>query len=513
MTIDGWVKLAAPAWLWGGNAIGMIEAAGMRSRKVPGNPEMLMVRTEESYFRRRADLVRLLAAGGPGASPDGMALLESMSVAEVDPETSNIVDAFVKRLATDEHPDLVKMAVFYQVVCSSVPLHHLPEQAASVLGELRALPMEGSGEPAFPNAGVYALRRSDVLSYRLKLIAVLLRVEHDARLASGDASGLVAAHEAGDLTFAAGESLHSGSYLMEAYIGVLLGALTPGVWGFAAFRGRGPVVFSFGQQVAGSTSEAPELLRTLPTEGADRVTKFERLPKTAVPAALTWWAYALNELFGVVTDWEVFADDDGVYQPSVHLQVISTIEQLFRRVLSVQANHDDLHARRVVFFSVLDTLESLTGQPIELQCDVDFASKRLDDLRAAIPSDAATVLLPSAARAVSALNEVQNGFFIREPDGQIMLEPSRGRRVTPAKASAQYLKLLRNATHGHGTNRPRQVEMTETLLARHNGRVPHDVALLSWLYVLTLLARPAALRRHLKTQSQQAGRLRRSGHA
>lgn len=152
----------------------------------------------------------------------------------------------------------------------------------------------------------------------------------------------------------------------------------------------------------------------------------------------------------------------------------------------------------------VDTVHALTGRGLDLNCNADFAEKTLASLEKEIPTSGSQLLLPRARRAVEALQEVQNGFFIREPDGSIMIEPSAGKTAQPRVAVAQYLKLLRDATHGHGTTRNRQVEMTSTLLARHNGYVPHDVSLLGWLYLLDLLARPDVLRRHLASRAKRA---------
>lgn len=84
-----------------------------------------------------------------------------------------------------------------------------------------------------------------------------------------------------------------------------------------------------------------------------------------------------------------------------------------------------------------------------------------------------------------------------------MLRPSTQQVVPLERGTAEYLKLLRNATHGHGANKKNQVEATESLLARHDGRIPHEVALLGWLYLLDLLSHPDALRRHLTARSQK----------
>jgi len=69
---------------------------------------------------------------------------------------------------------------------------------------------------------------------------VLLRVQHDEELATGDIRKIKQQSDDGSLaTFAAGADLHAGFYLLDPYVGVVLGPLTPAVWGFSAHRGRG----------------------------------------------------------------------------------------------------------------------------------------------------------------------------------------------------------------------------------------------------------------------------------
>ncbi|GAA1025653.1 hypothetical protein GCM10009557_00400 [Virgisporangium ochraceum] len=56
-----------------------------------------------------------------------------------------------------------------------------------------------------------------------------------------------------------------------------------------------------------------------------------------------------------------------------------------------------------------------------------------------------------------------------------------------------YVKVLRNATHGHGAKHANKIEITNALLAHHNGELPHDLGLVGYLYLLDLLGNPEAL--------------------
>lgn len=498
----GWARVSAPAWLWGGKPKQLFENAAYKMRPTPDGQGQL-IRPFETYSRTRPDLIQFARIAGSGVTREDWDFLDSMADDDTLEDARSQIARHIDRLEDRAGDSLTGMVAFYQLRASAVPSAAVAEQSRLVLESIREVNLSETSEPAFPQAGVYAIRRSAALLHRVKLASVLLRVQHDPRLRSGDISEVLALRQGSENAFAASSGLHMGYYLLDQYISPIIGALTPGIWGFAAHRGFGPVIYSFGRPVAGSSGLPPELLRTLSTRGASSVTEFRELGPEAIPSALSWWSERLNALFGVITDPSVFADGAGLYQPALHLQAVLTVEQIFSRVLSIQANHHDTNARRVLLFTVMDSIESLTGRPIEKNCDLAFARKTLAALTAGTPESARKLLLPRAEAGVRALRALQDGFFLREPDGTVLLRPSVGQRVGPERAVAEYMKLLRNATHGHGAIKDAAIEPTESLLARHDGEIPHDLALLAWLYLLDLLARPDTLRRLLTARSHR----------
>jgi len=326
-------------------------------------------------------------------------------------------------------------------------------------------------------------------------------VEHDPLLAQGDIAHLQKASASGDPVFASSENLTSGIYMLDAYIGPLVGAMSPAVWAFNVPRSIGVVVFSIGRALSGTRSHASELLQVIPVQGADEAIEFNDLAVDSAAAAIKWWGDRLNDLFAVASDPAVFTDRDGAYVPSKHLHAILSIEQLFRRVSSIQTSHRDSNARRVLLFTVLDTVERLTGKKIEQLCKLRFAEDTLEAVRQSMSPSAQAILIPAAERSVTALRGVQDGFFLARqmgaetvdiPDSKGVLNPQ-----SLEVSAAKYIKVLRNATHGHGSEKADRAAETDALLANHNGYIPHELAALGYLYLLRILVNPQSLRMKL----------------
>jgi hypothetical protein len=79
----------------------------------------------------------------------------------------------------------------------------------------------------------------------------------------------------------------------------------------------------------------------------------------------------------------------------------------------------------------------------------------------------------------------------------LQLRGSSVRSLSVEEAVARYLKLLRDATHGHGSDKESSKATTDALLAHHDGHIPHDIGLLGYLYLLDLLMHPDRVRLRL----------------
>jgi hypothetical protein len=497
--------VSVPSWMWGGDPVRFFAEAKMHSRRLGGpSPDRWRVQTEERYRSIHPSLITVDHLIGPAvARRSRFDLLATAAQSSLVPADADglLVRALAER---QRRAEKTRALIDFFSVGLLQTTTALPAQVAGVAEEMHRALTETPAEKRpdhkpFADAGVHLVRRAPEVLHRAKLASVLLRVQHDPQLATGDFGHLRA--DPDGHVFAASQNLNDGIYVFDAYLGPLLGSLTPFVWAFSAQRSFGLIVYSLGQPLVGTWGDPVEPLQLLPGQGAGESVKRPTLPSDAPAQALDWWAGRLNEMFGVLTDPAIFTDSGGLYHPVKHLHALLTVEQLFRRVSSIQTVHRDTHARRLLLFSVLDMLDRLTGRPVDKLCSLPFVRERFDAVAGALPPEAATILLPAAERAVAALQQMQEGFYLLRQLGTATIDVPAGdasiRSLLPHEATAEYIKVLRDATHGHGSNKRARVKLTNALLAHHDGSIPHDLALLGYLHLLDVLARPDALAKHL----------------
>ncbi len=505
-----YATLPVPDWLWGDNPTQFFVDARLHAVKDADASNLWRVCTHEAYMRGRAELIGLEPiVEATGASH--YAVLDGLS--EEPPHVQRISTTDIaERRERAKSGELVHLVSYMQLMTAVCPLSDVRSVIEDFQGSLAAFTIEENGERVFPAPANYLLTRSPALLHRLRVPSVWLRLAHDEGLARGERAHMNAALEAGELVFASGEALSDGVYVLDAYLGPLLASLAPAVWAFTSPRASGTFLFSFGRAIAGTTGDASELLQALPSQmrTVSQTTvgplgfRVPALTSNEINAALRWWCARMNDLFAVLSDPACFVDTSGVYAPERHLQVIMTVEQLFRRTTAALLSHRDVNARRVLLFSVLDTLHRLTAKDFVLHCRAENAHATLDRVRARVPIEAAPLLLPAAERAVEALDGVRDGFFIVRQTGAAgitYIDGASTKVLTVDEGAALYLKALRDATHGHGTNRATATARTNALLAHHDGVVSHDIGLLSYLYLLDFLADPDLFRRILANQS------------
>lgn len=500
--------MTLPVWLWGGAIAEMLKAARLAASPSSGvnNTVDVEVGAIERSASGRPDLVTVTEIAGDGDSRFELLVRAEQAARDIPFQVpagaEKYFEELQKRVAPAGQAGLIAPAFGLLLGQTQLAAPAVVAEVCKVAyEEFKRFPVAETGEPAFPDTSVHFVHRDRSLMHRSKFSSILLRMEHDQRLRDADLTQVASAIEGGDLIFASSSALGSGMVLLDCYLAPLFGAMSPFVWAFPVTRASGTIIFSLGCPISGTLGEAAEPLQLLPSQGPEATIEAPKLSRRSGAATVKWWVRRLDKFLSVVTDPAVYSDVDGRYVASKNLHAILSVEQVFRRVTSIQHAHRNADARRVLLFTVLDTLERLTNRRLTEMCNLNFARRTLEDLRAGMSADVASVLLPAAERAINSLETMQKGFFLQRQMGSDKVEFTDRdgvlQALEPIRAVAEYIRVLRNATHGHGSNREDRKLSTDALLAHHDGVIPNDLALLAYLYLLELLTKPDMLRRNL----------------
>jgi hypothetical protein len=205
-------------------------------------------------------------------------------------------------------------------------------------------------------------------------------------------------------------------------------------------------------------------------------------------------------MFEYLTNPTTFTDSNGQYSPHEHQHWLLTIGQTFGLMTSLQSAGRDFTTQHALMNSLLDTFADriYEGTDVfERLCTLKHARSVADEVRKRMPEAAATLLMPAVERALTALERVQEGFFIQQQRGDeaVRLYTASGKleERSPERAAAMLLKVYRNATHGFGHRKGAKAknDIEASVLAHHDGEFPRDFVYLPYLYLLDILCNPA----------------------
>ena len=491
-------EVRLPPWLNGHDIIGFAKEAQLKLHPVDAAAFRWDIETLEHYESRPARLFELVEVAKSGASPN-WSLLENLpaSVATHSVDAATLSSERERLLGGGGAPNLVKIAAWVKLSTTAAADSDLIAAVQGGYESLRALPVEGGGS-AFPDLAVHFARCDQALARRAALTRVLMRIDEEPELLDNkpEPSG-------GEIVFGSAWQLQSDlSLTRDAYLAPLLLCVTPWIWAIAAPRIPGVVIYDLGAAIVGRQGEAAELLQLFLPAGSTSSPPRPQIGPSETAAALAWWVEQLNKVFAEVTDLASFVNTNGEYRPRREFEVLLSIEQLGRRLQSILANDRDLATRRLVAFAALDALQGLGVVNFDQACRLSRAESTLEALENGLPAPVAAMLLPVARRAVEALRACQDGFFLSSrvsADG-VRLPDKRGgeRTVSRADAVVQYLRVLRNASHGFSGENDAERRRDEILLMAHDGNLPGDLAFLPYLYWLEVLANPDRLQRLLR---------------
>lgn len=283
----GRALLSVPAWLWGGNPKRLLEESDYHFGA--DRSGMFYVQTAERYYHRKPRLVRLLTIARPGAASASWEELARLKErVDVDHLSGLSAGLEGRRQKAEQSRVLVDALNYHRLLLYTLPIKDLPAHARDLVEHLNGVRFtEDPAEGPFANVGVHVVTTDPALVRRLRMASVWLRIEHDARLAGGDASHITALNARGDSVFASSFGLNDGVMLFDAYLAPLLAAGSPGVWAINVVRTFGSLIFTLGTFVSGADGDASELLQLVTTPGASEAVKMPQLSASAGLDALS----------------------------------------------------------------------------------------------------------------------------------------------------------------------------------------------------------------------------------
>ena len=243
--------VSLPSWFWNGDPARLLEEAGMEVRKDPTDGRST-VQTVENYRRQAPSLITYKHIAGPGAIREEFGHLNSrvdLAPHESDDRIREELAYRERRLRQTRNPvHALELIHIHTLISDTRSLGNVVEQHYR---DLLEVPLEGEPDnKVFTNAGVHLIERSPFLTWRLKLPMILNQIAQDRRLQVGDITHLIETGEEGGVAFRSAAGLADGLYLMDAYLGPLLGAITPSVWCMSVPRTFGVLLFTLGQPMA-----------------------------------------------------------------------------------------------------------------------------------------------------------------------------------------------------------------------------------------------------------------------
>jgi hypothetical protein len=374
----------------------------------------------------------------------------------------------------------------------------LPSWADQIYTSLGERKLESTGEALFANRSAHLVCVTDTLVRRARLPAMLFRFAQDP-----DAfANLKLAEAQGDPLFATSTPWYLDIIGGIHYLGPLFGCRSPLFWCIPAPRQMATILFSLGHEVNGYRREPMEPMQLLPSLGRRDSREGTKFDVISTGRAIHWWAFRLNQMFTYLSDSATFSDPNGWYSPHDHQHWMLTFGQAFGLVTSIQTSGRNRATQLALMYTLLDTIaDRLSGRSFDDLCSLKTAQKVARRVREGMYPPVAEVLMPAADRAVAALAELQEGFFIQRQRGEeeVVFHMPGGKTdaKTPEKAVALLLKVFRNATHGFGGKKGDNAGLFASILVQHNGQLPEDIVLLPYLYLLEVLCYPNDMRRRI----------------
>ena len=473
-------------WLFGNNPAGLGPYCGWHMRMVEKSSSIWGVQTTESVHGSPPQLIETNRLANVVAPQSHHHYSRVSRLGDFDSyQTSQFwqqVQDRDARVAESFRADRGKILGSARNLAMGAPTAATLQQVLPLIAEHRLLPL-------FPSASIWLTETNMQLAHRYGIVRSLLRTEEEPDALQSQTG----------TSFRSSQKLFSDTSIgLSAYLDPLFTSLSPDVWGISAPRAGGIIIYLFGELESGSSGTGNKLLDLFAPRGSVPVktTAVEsKTPPAAYSSALRWWTKRLNLVLAEATNLTNYVEND-LFSAPMMVEKLINLEQVFRHSQSLATIVTDEHARRLILMTALEAFGGISNllnwDRITKEPQV---RKMLARIELEIPEEIQAVLLPRARRAVRALREVQDGFFVenRRVGDNILVRNNRGEvRPVPAHdAASLWLRVLRNSHHGFDKPTTRDRD----LLVIHDGSFPRDLPDLTWLFVLYILCFPEVLHR------------------
>lgn len=481
-------SMAVPPWMTGGDPKQLQDICEWHMESTDDPERPYLVRTAEALHGRSPQFLTMTKLADSGNANKQGAFSRMRRLKHFD----GLVPEESWEAATKAHSRLVE---------------HYPQEATALLMSMRMLisaapTAEAAAEmvrksfaewflDSAPDASCYLIEVSETLGYRYSVTRALLNTHDPARTEHGRA--------ARELLFESARGLFSDTtFGLSAYLDCMCTSLSPEVWAFPIGRPGAVILIIFGAPMSGQSSLPLDKIQLFSPAGyGGYESRTDPTIKSSVLAkAAFWWIQQLNTLFSVATEPANHVRN-GTYEPSMAMEKLLTLEQVFRDCQSIATATRDRHARLSLAFQALVRMQGLVpGLNWKKVAGLSDGQSTMALIKETIPAELHPVFLPRAEQAIGALEELERGFFLANLAGEdkVRLPGPNGKEELVARRQAvtEWLLLYRNSLHGFDKiPTPRQ----RALLAAHDGRIPGAIADLAWLQLLAVLARPESLSR------------------
>jgi len=210
---------------------------------------------------------------------------------------------------------------------------------------------------------------------------------------------------------------------------------------------------------------------------------------------LRWWITRANDVWDTIMDPARYRNDDGSYDARTHFGALLSLERLFACVQGVLVGTArEEFSRMMYLFEALELLGGLGYGTYASTLDYVEVTRKLGTWYRSLPQGVQRLALPRCVYGALSLQRLSAGFWRTPSDEPVRVPDGVGgsKAVPRNQAVAAYVRAVRKGAHSLRialAERPDDI----SLLAQHDGNIPHGLPELAFHHLLRVLMEPNRL--------------------